>query len=58
MIYPLVERTEMIFCYGEVGKCTIRAEMLFNERNPNYDVSHRYIRNLQIVGKFAELGQC
>jgi len=54
MVYTLQERIEIILIYGEVRKCARRAAVLFNERNPNREVSHRYV--LDLVTKFSETG--
>lgn len=54
MVYSVQERTEIIFIYGEVGKCARRTAFVFNERNPNRDVTHRYV--LDLVAKFSETG--
>lgn len=54
MVYSIQERTEIIFIYGEVGKCARRTALVFNERNRNREVSHRYV--LDLVAKFSETG--
>ncbi|XP_050295593.1 uncharacterized protein LOC126735594 isoform X2 [Anthonomus grandis grandis] len=54
MVYTLRQRIEMIFIYGEQGRCARRTAEVFNNRNPNCNVSHRYI--LDVVAKFNETG--
>lgn len=41
VVYTIRERFEMIFIYGEFGKCACRRQF-FNERHPNFNVTHRW----------------
>ncbi|KAL1491580.1 hypothetical protein ABEB36_012155 [Hypothenemus hampei] len=54
MVYTLQQRTEIIFIYGECGRCARRTAEIFNERNPNTNVKHKYV--LKLVAKFTETG--
>lgn len=53
MVYTIAERVEMVFCYG-AEKSFRRVAAFFNERHPDKNVSHVYVREL--IRKFQETG--
>lgn len=54
MVYTVEERIQIVFLYGAEGMCYLRTAPAVNERNPDKNVSHVYVRDLIIT--FQETG--
>lgn len=54
MVYSVEERIQIVFLYGAEGMCYLRTARAFNERNPDKNVSHVYVRDL--IKKFQQTG--
>lgn len=53
MVYTIAERVEMVLCYG-AQQSFRRVAAIFNDRYPDKNVSHVYVR--QLITKFQDTG--